>query len=190
VNRSLAVVVSGALAAAPSVAFAAEGGRHLGIPDPIWMTLNLAAFLYFLYRFVGRPLGAFLQSRRADIARELQEARDKLREAETLRAQVVERLDAVEKEVAEVRARGEREAAAEAERISESAQVEAERFVARVQDEIERRAAETRQMLAAEAAELTANIARDLLARELTEADRARLLDRSVDALASFQAED
>jgi F-type H+-transporting ATPase subunit b len=190
VNRRTAVFVAALTSAAPSVAFAAEGGSHLGIPDPVWMTLNLAAFLYFLYRFVGRPMGAFLQTRRADIARELREAQDKLREAETLRAQVVERLDAVEKEVVEIRARAEREGAAEAVRIAESARVEAERFVTRVQGEIERRGAETRQLLAAEAAELTANIARDLLQHELTEADRARLLDRSVEALASFRAED
>jgi len=176
--------------AAPSVASAAEGGAHLGIPDPIWMTLNLVAFIYFLYRFVGRPLGAFLQTRRADIGRELVEAQDKLREAEELRAQVVERLEAVEKEVAEIRERAEREGRAEAERIVVSAAAEAERFVTRVQDEIERRAAETRQRLAAEAAELTATIARDLLERQLTDADRARLLDRSVEALATFRAED
>ncbi len=189
-SRRAAIVVSAATAAAPSVAFASEGGSHLGIPDPIWMTLNLAAFLYFLYRFVGRPMGAFLQTRRADIARELREAQDKLREAEALRVQVVERLDAVEKEVAEIRARAEREGEAEAARIAESAQVEAERFVARVNDEIERRGAETRQLLAAEVAELTANIARDLLKHKITESDRTRLLDRSVDALAGFRTED
>lgn len=178
------------LLALPSVAAAAEGGTTLGIPDWIWKTVNLAAFGFFLYWFVGRPMGRFLESRRTDIAAELREAKDKLRHAEELRTQVVGRLEAVEKEVAEIRERAAAEGRAEAERIAEHAAVEAERFAARVNDEIARRSAETRQRLAAETAELTAQIARELLEKEMTADDRRRVMDRSLKALAALEKGD
>ncbi len=182
-----AAFVSVVLAAAPTVATAAEGSTKLGIPVPIWMTLNLAAFLFFLYWFVGRPMARFLDSRRSDIARELKEAQDKLRHADELRAQVQARLEAVEQEVAQIRGRAEQEGRAEAERIAAAAEAEAERFASRVNDEIQRRSAETRQRLVAETAELTAQLARELLEREMTEADRRRAMERSLAALAALE---
>ena len=48
-----------------------KGVKHVGIPDYIWLSLNLTVFLYILQRFVGRPMGAFLETRREGIAEEL-----------------------------------------------------------------------------------------------------------------------
>jgi F-type H+-transporting ATPase subunit b len=160
-----------------------QGNEHLHIPDFVWLPLNLTAFLYVLYRFVGKPLGRFLDSRREGIANDLKQAEDKLAEAKQLRAQVVERLAAVEKELEELRGRAEREAEAEAAEIRERTRVDAERFLKRIDEEIGRRQVETRQALARETAELTALLTRELLSREMTEDDRRRVLDRSLGAL-------
>lgn len=167
-----------------------KGQTHLGVPDFVWLAVNLTLFLYILQRFVGRPMAAFLDTRREGIGAELAAASAKLAEADRLRSEVMARLDAVEHEVTELRQRAEREGAAEAAKIAEQAAVEQQRFLRRVEDEIQRRQAETRQALARETAELTAQLTRELLAAEMTDADRRRVFDRSVAALDALQAED
>lgn len=181
-TRVAAATVLIAAIAAP--ALAAEGGESfLGIPLPLWKAVNLVAFLAALVWFVGRPLGRFLESRRDGIRYELDEARHKLEEAEKLRAEVLKRLDEVESEVAEMRARAEREGEAERDQILAAAAEEDQRLLRRVEDEITRRTAETRQRLAEDTAALTAELARELLEREITESDRQRVLERSLVAL-------
>ena len=159
------------------------GDPVLGIPRFVWLPLNLTVFLYLLYRFVGKPMGSYLESRRQGIADDLETARAKLAEAERLRAEVVERLDAVEHEVAELQSKARRDGEAEAEQIAEQSRRDEERFLRRVEDEIRRRQAETRATLARETAELTAQLTREVLAKEMTEADRSRVMDRSLAAL-------
>jgi len=171
------------LLAAP--AWAGEG-TTFGIPDGWWKLVNLIAFLFVLIWFVGRPLGRFLDARRHDIQNQFEEAQEKVREAERLQAEVAKRLEDMEREVRELRERAEREGRAEVERIEADAAAEEERFLRRVEDEIERRTAETRKQLAEDTARLTAQIARDLLSREITDADRKRLLEKSVAAMRSI----
>ena len=45
-----------------------KGVKHIGIPDYFWLSINLTLFLYILYRYVGKPMGAFLDTRREGIA--------------------------------------------------------------------------------------------------------------------------
>jgi F-type H+-transporting ATPase subunit b len=166
---------------------AAAEGTTFGIPDPWWKLVNLLIFLFALIWFIGRPLGRFLEDRRLGIRAALDEAQEKLERAEALRAEIAVRLERVESEVAEVRERAEREAQAEAEQLAAETGTEERRFLRRVEDEIERRTAETRRQLARDAVDLTAEMAKELLAKELTDADRARLLDKSLAAMGSLQ---
>ena len=82
-----------------------EGVKHAGVPDYIWLSLNLTLFLYILHRFIGRPMAAFLETRREGIAEELQNARRQLEEADRLQAEVSKRLADLENEVAEMKER-------------------------------------------------------------------------------------
>jgi F-type H+-transporting ATPase subunit b len=167
-----------------------KGTKHIGIPDYIWLSLNLTVFLYILQRFVGGPMGAFLESRREGIAEELQNARHQLEEADRLQAEVSKRLADVEKEVAELKERATVDGDAEAGRISEQTKIDEERFLRRVDEEISRREVETRARLAQDTADLTAQLARDLLDREMTDEDRRRVLDRSLDAMAALEGKE
>ncbi len=164
-----------------------KGVKHAGIPDYFWLSLNLTVFLYILQRYVGRPMGAFLETRREGIAEELQNARRQLEEADRLQAEVSKRLADVEDEVVELKERATADGEAEAGRISEQAKIDEERFLRRVDEEISRREAQTRAQLARDTAALTAQLARDLLDREITEEDRRRVLDRSIDAMTSLE---
>lgn len=167
------------------------GENQFGLPDswlPFLFSFNLTLFSYLLYRFVGRPIGAFLDSRREGITEELRNARQQLEEADRLQAEIGKRLEDVEREVAELRENAAADGAAEAERIAEQAQQDEERFLRRIDDEISRREAETRARLAADTAELTAQLARELLEREMTDDDRQRVLDKSLAAMSQLES--
>lgn len=155
----------------------------LGIPVFVWLPINLTVFLYMLARFVGKPMGDFLQARQESIAADLERAKEKLAKAEELKSEVLARLDSVENEVAAIRERAEELARAEAEKIAEQSVREEERFLRRVDEEIAHRFAQTRQALAKETAELTAKLAKDVLVAGMTDADRSRVMSRSVAAL-------
>ena len=167
-----------------------NGAKHLGIPDFIWLPVNLTLFLYILQRYVGRPMSAFLEARRESIAEELATARAQLEEADRLQAEMKKRLADIEKEIAEINTRAEADGRAEAERIAAQTTLDEERFVKRVADEIGRREAETRARLAQDTADLTAQLARDLLSRDMTDADRRRVFDRSIEAMRHLEGED
>ncbi|MEN8162731.1 MAG: F0F1 ATP synthase subunit B [Acidobacteriota bacterium] len=167
-----------------------HGEVKLGIPVFVWLALNLTVFLFLLARFVGRPLGAFLEARKEGIAGDLKQAEERLVEAETLKTEVLDRLSKVEAEVTEIHQRSENLGREEAERIKAEGQKEAERLLQRVTDEISQRESETREALAKETAELTARLAHDLLQKGMTDADRKRVMDRSVEALRPAGRED
>ena len=167
-----------------------NGAKHLGIPDFIWLPVNLTLFLYILQRYVGRPMSAFLDARREGIVEELANARNQLEEADRLQADMKKRLADIEEEIAQIHARAEADGAAEAERIAEQTSLDEERFLKRMDDEISRREAETRARLAQDTADLTAQLARDLLNREMTDADRRRVFDRSLEAMQQLEGGD
>jgi F-type H+-transporting ATPase subunit b len=164
-----------------------HGKTFVGLPVFFWLALNLTVFLYLLARYVGKPIVAFLDARKEGIAAELKEAKDKLAQAEALKADVLERLEKIEGEVAAIRDRAEEQGQQEAVRIAEQAEAEEQRFLQRVGDEITRRKEETRQALIEETAKLTAQIAEDLLKKHMTDADRKRVLGESIDALRSVE---
>jgi F-type H+-transporting ATPase subunit b len=167
-----------------------EGVTHLGIPDYIWLAVNFTLFFYLLARFVGRPVLAFLETRRLGIGEELERARQQLVEADALRTDVERRLAGVEAEVEALRQRASDDSREEAERIAEQTRRDEERFLRRVEDEIARREAETRSRLAHDTAELTAQLARELLQQEMSDADRRRVFERSLDAMGALGAKE
>jgi F-type H+-transporting ATPase subunit b len=154
-----------------------------GTAKRLLLAANLTLFLYLLWRLIGKPINTSLETRGDEISGELDEARDKLAEAEKLRQEVRDRLDRVEAEVVEMRERAESQGQAEAEKIDEQAREEEARFIRRVDEQIARRQEETRQRLAKDTAELTAKLTKELLARTMTDQDQQRVLARSLEAL-------
>ena len=164
------------------------GGSFFGLPEallPPLFAANLTLFLWLMARFVGRPMASFLEARREAIGDELEQARMKLAEAESVRDEVRRRLDEVEREIDAMKARAERDGAAEAEEIGGQTAHDQERFLQRVDEEIRRRTAEARDALSKETAELTARLTKELLDKELTGEDRRRILDQSLSAIRS-----
>jgi len=164
------------------------GGNFFGLPEallPPLFAANLTLFLWLMARFVGRPMASFLEARREAIGDELEQARTKLAEAESLRDEVGRRLDEVEREIEAMKARAEHDGATEAEEIAQQTVHDQERFLQRVDEEIRRRTAEARDALSKETAELTARLTKELLDKELTGDDRRRILDKSLSVIRS-----
>jgi len=167
-----------------------HGETKLGIPVWFWLALNLTVFLYLLNKYVGKPISASLEQQGEDVKTSLAEARDKLAEAEKMRAEVRARLDKVEAEVLEMQERSQAQGAAEAEKIDAAAREEESRFMQRVDDQIARRQAETREQLAKDTAELTARLTKGLLAKTMTPEDQQRVLVDSLDALSDLKGKE
>ena len=89
----------------------------------------------------------------------------------------------LEREVVEIRARARRTARARGRRSSSARDQEAERIRKDSEEEIARRVTAAKAELRAVAADLTATTAREIVAREITDEDRRRLLADSVERL-------
>lgn len=168
------------------------GGNFFGLSDmavQVMFAANLTLFLWLLARFAGGPIVGALGSRQQDITDELETAKERVREAQDLRQEVQQRLDQVETEVAQLRERAEREGQDEAAEIVQQTAADEQRFLERIDEEITRREAEAKDNLAKETAALTAQLTKELLTKELSDADRQRILDRSLSAMTESERE-
>jgi F-type H+-transporting ATPase subunit b len=165
---------------------AEEHASHfLGLPLWLWQLANLALFLGVLLYFVARPMAAMFRQRQLDVEKRLAEAKALREEAAQLGARVKERMARLDVEIAEIRARGHADGETERSALAERADREVERVRKEADQEIGRRLAAAKQELRQTAADLTAGVARDVLAAQITDDDRRRLLDESVARLAS-----
>jgi len=161
-----------------------HAATFLGLPLWLWQLVNLVLFLGVMLYFVARPLAAMFRKRQLEVEERLREAKALRAEAARLEAQVHERMVRLDQEIVEIRARGLAEGEAERAALSEKADLEVERVRREAEEEIGRRLAAAKQELRRVAADLTASTARELLAREINEEDRRRLLEESVARLA------
>jgi F-type H+-transporting ATPase subunit b len=171
-------------ASLPAALLLSEEGEHaekfLGLPIWIWQTLNLALFLGVLYYLLAKPLtDAFRKRQEAIEARRL-EAEKQRAHVQRLAAELNERTAKVEREIAEIRKQGRADGEAAREALAARAREEAERVGKDAAEEIERRILAAKGELRRAAADLTAAAATETLAREITPADRERLLADSV----------
>jgi len=152
----------------------------LGLPMWIWQLANLVAFLAVLGYFVARPLAQAFRRRQEEVEARAREGARRRAEAARLEAQIHERMAQLDRDLAEILARGLAEGEAVRASLIERAEEEAEKVRREAEAEIERRLAEARDELRRVAADLTASSAKDLLLREVNEDDRRRLLSESL----------
>lgn len=165
----------------------AAGGSDtwLGLPRVLWYTLNLLLFFGLLGWLLAKPLSAFFRTRQEEIARQLAEATRQQEEAVRMKAEMERRLASLESEIAALRQRlyddGVRERAA----LVQQGEQEAERLLAQLDREAERRREEAQASLAREAASVAAELAWELLQREVTAEDRERIFRSTLERLRS-----
>jgi F-type H+-transporting ATPase subunit b len=166
---------------------AQEGEEHtatfLGLPMWLWQLANLILFLGLLVYFVARPLAQAFRKRQEEVRQRLQNAEQLRREAVRLETDIRERLSKLDLELEEIRARGIAEGEAERAALLEKAEREGERVLREATEEIDRRLNLARDNLKKTAADLVASSAREIVARQITDEDRQRLLEESLKRL-------
>lgn len=163
----------------------AEGGEEhaatfLGLPMWLWQIANLMLFCGLLVYFLARPLAQAFRKRQEEVEERRRRAEQLRAQAARLSADIHERLSKLDRELAEVRARGIAEGESERAALLDRAEREGERVRREAAEEIERRLASAKDDLKKTASDLVASAARELVAREITDGDRQRLLEQSV----------
>ncbi len=177
------LVVLGLLVMVASTASAAESGSALRVLG--WSWFNLIVLLGVLYYFGRKAVPALMVVRRATVKNEIDQANQLLEEAESKFAQWQEKIEQLDQEVGEIRTASLDLAEAEKERILAQARQTAERIREEGKTSIARELENARSELRAEAADLAIEFAREILAQQVNDADRAKLLDGFVQGLES-----
>jgi F-type H+-transporting ATPase subunit b len=145
--------------------------------------VNFAILLTVLILVLRKPLTEFLNAKTTQIREELAEARSREQNAEVERKRTEELLAGLGREVQKAKDEAASAAGSERDRILRTAEEEAARIRAIAKKEIEAEVEAGRRRLFARATELSVDLARKKIESSMTDADRNRLIERSVDAL-------
>jgi F-type H+-transporting ATPase subunit b len=156
-----------------------------GLQTLLWPALNLVILIAVLVYFARKPLQAYFEKRRSEIKGELQSAADQLATAEATYAKWQRRMIDLESELDEIRATSQQRAEAERERIIADARATADRIRRNATAAVELELRRARETLREEATQLAIDLASERLSREVTDADRDRLVDEFIDLIAS-----
>jgi F-type H+-transporting ATPase subunit b len=160
----------------PTVLLAAEGGELPRI-------VNFAILMAVLVFVLRKPLTDFLNAKTTQIREQLAEARSRETNADVERKKTEELLAGLDREVQKAKQEAANAAQAEKDRILRTAEQEAARIRAVARKEIEAEVEAGRRRLFARATELAVELAKKKIESSMTDDDRNRLVDRSVDVL-------
>jgi F-type H+-transporting ATPase subunit b len=172
------------LCALPAQASEGSGG---GLSDLLWPAANLTILVAVLIYFARKPTRDYFASRRSGIQDELKAAAGQLSDAEATYAKWQRRLIDLEAELEEIRATSSQRAEAERDKILSDARASAERIRRDALVAVEMELRHAREQLREEATQLALELATERLEREVTDADRDRLLDEFIDRIAETQ---
>lgn len=167
------------LVATPALAAGGGDGENK-TAELVWQAVNLALLLTVLYFAARKPIKAYFADRRQEIQREIQTADQLLADSRRQFAQWQDKLAELEQEVQTIRDETRRRAEDEREHIIAAAHDSAERIksdaVAAVDQELRRAHAALRE----EAATLAVDLAQGMLADQVDDRDRDRLMDEFI----------
>ena len=168
----------------PALAMASEetGGHESKL---FWHAINLLLALGVILYFARLPIRTHMAERRQNIEAGIEAARRQLAEAERQLAECNERMSSLDHEVAEIRRTVREQAENERERLLADARAAAERIRRDANIAVEQESRRAREELRNEAAEMAVRLAADLLKRQVTDSDRARLVDEFVERVES-----
>ena len=146
----------------------------------LWKFVNLGIFIAGLLYFLKRPVSEAFRVRQETIRRELLEAKQERDEARTKLAAIEERLRGLDSEVAAIQKQSEIQAQAERERLARETEREMETLREQAQREIESAGKVARQELRKFAAHQIVTQAEEIIRREMTADDDARLVQIGV----------
>lgn len=168
-----------------------EGGKEAH--EEGWLptaakVVNFAILVGVLVYFLKTPLTEYLSSRITRVRQDLVTAAETRETATRQLAEIEARLQALPRELEELKARGADEITAERERIRQAAETERERLREHARREIEMRFRVARRELVEHAADLAVAIASERIKRSITADDQTRLVERYTSQLREVRA--
>jgi len=150
-----------------------------------WTLIIFLLSLPFMWKMVFGPITKALEERE-DATREAARAAESAREeTERMKAAIQADLDAARQEAAKQVAEAKQRASEREQELMAAAKAEAERERMRARKEIETALAAARETLRKESVQLAVEIAEQVVSREFSEADQARLITDFEKQLAS-----
>jgi F-type H+-transporting ATPase subunit b len=167
------------LVAGPVVSTASAAEEHM---PPSWTLtilamVNFTLYAFVMYRFAWPPIVKYLKERRATVVAALEAAARAHAEAEALKAEFEAKLKNVEADAARARDELMEIARTEADHLLEQAKRSAERIRRDAQLVADQEIARARRLLQEEASQLIANIAGEIVSRQLTPQDQTHFVE-------------
>ncbi len=163
-----------------STLWAAGASEMNYLKDFLYRVFNFAVAFGLIAFFVTKPLRKAMAGRSEGVAQQLEQSRSARQEAEAKFAEYDAKLDKATAEIDEIYASIRREGEAERERILANAREMAQKIKADAQKAAANEVSTARAALRKEAAALAVSLAEDLLRKNVTEQDQARLIDEYV----------
>lgn len=175
-----------------TVVYAAGGGEgHASsealTQDYIWRVIDFAIIFAILFYFTRKPIRNGLKGRSEKVATELTEARKLKDEAEAKFAEYDRKLDRANEEIAEMTEAIKDEALKEHDRLLMDATEAAQKIRQEASNAAEQEVARARTQLRQEASTLAIALAEELVAKNLTKEDQARLVDEYLQKVGELQ---
>jgi len=172
--------LAGLLALAPSAAQAASEG---GSSTFLWEIFNIVLLVTVLVWVARKPVLTYLADRRDRIRDDMEASERLLRDADERLAEWTDKTEQLDAAVAEIRQLTRERAERERARILDEAERVAERIRRDAEAAVDRELGRARSELSQEAADLAIELAERMLEQNVTDADRARLVDEFVERL-------
>lgn len=181
-KKTLTVLLTALLVATLAGVAAASGDAHHAdsgvlLKDFLYRVLNFALVVALLVYFLRKPMKKGLAGRTEEIEKALAEAKKAKEEAEAKFAEYDRKLTEATDEIAEISAAIQREGEQEKQKIIANAKEMAIKIEKDAEKAAELEVAKARQELQQQAAELAVSLAEDLLQKNFTKDDDARLID-------------
>jgi F-type H+-transporting ATPase subunit b len=162
----------------PMSALAAEtAAEGWGWVETLGRWFNLFILFGAIVYFTREPIARFFRSRRDEITREIDAARQAREEAEQKLAEAETRLKNLDAEIESIRKQAKADAEAEKNRILGLAEEEAEKILAAAGREIEGLSKVARQELRSYAADLAVKLAEEQVRHELDSGSHERIIE-------------
>lgn len=174
-SRHLVLVVLALLAAVP-----AQAADDSDLSNFVYTAINLVMLIAVLVYVARKPIQSFFEERRLQIREELDNAAKLRDEAESRFTDWQRRLVSLDGELDQLRSRARERAETERDRILAAAAAAAERIRGDARAAIEQETRRAQALLRDEASSLAIELAEGVLEREVTDADRARLVDEFI----------
>ncbi len=149
-----------------------------------WSLVSFAVLLFLLYRYAFPVLLKGLEDREKKIREDLENAERGRQEAQSLLAEYQEKLKSAHKEAHQILDLSRKEAQKQMDENAERMKQEGQRILGQARNEIEREKQQALQDVRTVAMDLSLLAAEKILARKITDADHARLVDEAIREIA------